>query len=324
MPTENAKPSEELIDVGETVGAEINLDDKGVPEKVEEVKEEKIEVEQVETPAEDKTFENERETKLEKKEEKDELKEYSEGVQKRIAKLTRKMREAERQREEAITFANSMKANADRLEKKMSTLDKSYVKEFESRVTTNMDAARQALRVAIEAGDVDGQVKAQEQMARLAQDASRLGALKDISETAPTQEVEQPAYQQPRRAVNDPKAEEWAAKNTWFGSDSAMTHTALDLHKVLVEEEGYDPKSDEYYEEVEKRIRLEFPHKFDKMEDTSTERTKPVQNVASAKRSASTGRKKTVKLTPSQVAIAKRLGVPLEDYAKQLKITEGA
>ena len=251
------------------------------------------------------------------------MKEYSEGVQKRIAKLTRKMREAERQREEAITFANSMKANADRLEKKMSTLDKSYVKEFESRVTTNMDAARQALRVAIEAGDVDGQVKAQEQMARLAQDASRLGALKDISETAPTQEVEQPAYQQPRRAVNDPKAEEWAAKNTWFGSDSAMTHTALDLHKVLVEEEGYDPKSDEYYEEVEKRIRLEFPHKFDKMDNTSTERTKPVQNVASAKRSASTGRKKTVKLTPSQVAIAKRLGVPLEEYAKQLNITEG-
>ena len=318
MPVDNENKKDDLIDVGESdqQETEINLDEKGEPEKVEQVQEEKIEVEQVE--------EKPTEVKLEKKEDKDELKEYSEGVQKRIAKLTRKMREAERQREEAITFANSMKANADRLEKKMSTLDKSYVKEFESRVTTNMDAARQALRVAIEAGDVDGQVKAQEQMARLAQDASRLGALKDISETAPTQEVEQPAYQQPRRAVNDPKAEEWAAKNTWFGTDSAMTHTALDLHKVLVEEEGYDPKSDEYYEEVEKRIKLEFPHKFDKIEETSTERTKPVQNVASAKRSASTGRKKTVKLTPSQVAIAKRLGVPLEDYAKQLKITEGA
>ena len=318
MPVDNENKKDDLIDVGESdqQETEINLDEKGEPEKVEQVEEEKIEVEQVE--------EKPTETKLEKKEDKDELKEYSEGVQKRIAKLTRKMREAERQREEAIAFANSMKANSDRLEKKMSTLDKSYVKEFESRVTTNMDAARQALRVAIEAGDVDGQVKAQEQMARLAQDASRLGALKDISETAPTQEVEQPAYQQPRRTVNDPKAEEWAAKNTWFGTDSAMTHTALDLHKVLVEEEGYDPKSDEYYEEVEKRIKLEFPHKFDKIEDTSTERTKPVQNVASAKRSASTGRKKTVKLTPSQVAIAKRLGVPLEDYAKQLKITEGA
>ena len=116
----------------------------------------------------------------------------------------------------------------------------------------------------------------------------------------------------------------WATKNPWFGNDTAMTYTAFDLHKKLVEEEGFDPKSDEYYSEIDKRIRVEFPHKFDKVEDTSTERVKPTQNVASAKRSASTGRRKTVKLTPSQVAIAKRLGVPLEDYAKQLKITEGA
>ena len=123
---------------------------------------------------------------------------------------------------------------------------------------------------------------------------------------------------------SDPRAEDWASKNAWFGNDSAMTYTAFDIHKTLVEKEGYDPKSDEYYAEVDKRIRLEFPHKFDKVEDTTTERAKPAQNVASAKRSASTGRKKTVKLTPSQVAIAKRLGVPLEDYAKQLKITEGA
>ena len=320
MPTENEK-TENLIDVGEEQGAEINLDDKGEPEKVEAPAEEKIEVEEVSEV--DKTYENERETKLEKKEEKDELKDYSEGVQKRIAKLTRKMREAERQREEAVQFAQAAKQDKDRLERKMSTLDKSYVKEFESRVTTNMDAARQALRVAIEAGDVDGQVKAQEQMARLAQDASRLGALKDIAEAPSEKEVRTPTYQQPQQGRSDPKAEEWAAKNTWFGNDSAMTHTALDLHKVLVEEEGYDPKSDEYYEEVEKRIRLEFPHKFDKIDGTSTERVKPTQNVASAKRSASTKGRKTVKLTPSQVAIAKRLGVPLEEYAKQVNITEG-
>ena len=179
MPTENENKVQSLIDVGEEdqKETEINLDDKGEPEKIEEPVEEKIEVEEVsEVPVQ----EDKREKTETKKEEKDELKEYSEGVQKRIAKLTRKMREAERQREEAITFANSMKADKDRLEKKMSTLDKSYVKEFESRVTTNMDAARQALRVAIEAGDVDGQVKAQEQMARLAQDASRLGALKEV------------------------------------------------------------------------------------------------------------------------------------------------
>ena len=322
MPEEKLKPSEELIDVGETEGAEINLDEKGVPEKPEEPKEEKIEVEKVEDSAEDKTFENERETKLEKK---DELKEYSEGVQKRIAKLTRKMREAERQREEAVQFAQAAKLDKDRMESKLSNLDKSYVKEFESRVTTNMDAARQALKVSIEAGDVDGQVAAQEQIAKLAQDASRLGALKTLNEESPRQE--KPVYQAPtpRRQQTDPKAEAWARENTWFGSDSAMTHTAFDLHKTLVEQEGYDPQSDEYYEEVDSRIRLEFPHKFDKIDSSTTERTKPVQNVASARRSSSTGRKnKTVKLSPSQVAIAKRLGVPLEDYAKQLKITEGA
>ena len=320
MPTENEK-TENLVDVGEAdqQETEVNLDDKGEPEKVETVKEE-IEVEQV---PEDKSFENERETKLE--ENKDELKEYSDGVQKRIAKLTRKMREAERQREEAVQFAQAAKLDKDRMESKLSNLDKSYVKEFESRVTTNMDAARQALKVSIEAGDVDGQVKAQEQIAKLAQDASRLGALKTLNEESPRQE--KPVYQAPtpRRQQTDPKAEAWARENTWFGSDSAMTHTAFDLHKTLVEQEGYDPQSDEYYEEVDSRIRLEFPHKFDKIDSSTTERTKPVQNVASARRSSSTGRKnKTVKLSPSQVAIAKRLGVPLEDYAKQLKITEGA
>ena len=324
MPEEQEKKaSEELVNVGETVGADINFDDKGEPVKQEEVVEETIEVEQV--PAEDKSFENERETKLEKKEEKDELKEYSDGVQKRIAKLTRKMREAERQREEAVAYAQMTKAEKDKLESKLSTLDKSYVKEFESRVTTNMDAARQALKVSIEAGDVDGQVAAQEQIAKLAQDASRLGALKTLNEEAPKQE--RPVYQAPtpRRAQTDPKAEAWARDNSWFGTDSAMTHTAFDLHKKLVEEEGYDPQSDEYYQEVDTRIRLEFPHKFDNIDSSTTERTKPVQNVASARRSSSTGRKnKTVRLSPSQVAIAKRLGVPLEDYAKQLKITEGA
>ena len=319
---EDIKQSEDLIDVGETVGADINLDDKGEPEKVEAPVEEKIEVEQI---PEDKTYENEKQVKLKKEKPEDELQDYSDSVQKRISKLTRKMREAERQREEAVQFAQAAKLDKDRLEKKLSTLDQSYVNEFESRVTTNMDAARQSLKVSIEAGDVDGQVAAQEQIAKLAQDASRLGALKKLNEEQPKQRVVEQPYQAPtpRRAQSDPKAEDWASKNTWFGSDSAMTHTAFDLHKTLVEEEGYDPQSDEYYKEVDSRIRLEFPHKFDKIDGTTTERTKPVQNVASAKRSAPTGRKKTVRLSPSQVAIAKRLGVPLEDYAKQLNITEG-
>ena len=323
MPTENVNKAHNLIDVGEAdqESTEINLDNKGEPEKVEAPKEEKIEVEEVSETPEDKTFENERETKLQKK---DEVQEYSEGVQKRIAKLTRKMREAERQKEEALAFAEAAKKSQSELQNRLSKLDKSYVSEFESRVSTNLSAAKQALKTAIEAQDVEGQVKAQEQIATLTMDAARLSSLKTQAE-APKEEKEvnitpQRSTQSP---VTDPRAEEWAANNAWFGNDSAMTYTAFDIHKKLVEEEGYDPKSEEYYAEVDKRIRVEFPHKFDKIENTSTERAKPAQTVASAKRSASTGRKKTVKLTPSQVAIAKRLGVPLEDYAKQLKITEG-
>ena len=322
MPTENENKVESLIDVGEAEGAEINLDQKGEPEKVEAPAEEKIEIEQV---PQDKTYENERETKLEKKEDKDEVKEYSEGVQKRIAKLTRKMREAERQKEEAIAFAEATNRQKSDLEGRLSKLDKSYTSEFETRVKTNMAAARQALKTAIESQDVEGQIAAQEQIANLTMDGARLNAMKAAEAAKPQQKEVNVTPQQTRAPVqSDPMAEAWASENAWFGNDSAMTYTAFDIHKTLVETEGYDPKSEEYYAEVDKRIRVEFPHKFDKMENTSTERAKPAQTVASAKRSASTGRKKTVKLTPSQVAIAKRLGVPLEDYAKQLNITEGA
>ena len=322
---EDIKASEELIDVGETTGAEIDLDDKGEAVKQEEIKEE-IEVEQV---PEDKTFENEREIKVEdKKEEPDELKEYSEGVQKRIAKLTRKMREAERQREEAVQYAQSVTQQKQNAENRLSKLDKSYVSEFENRVTTSMAAAKLALKNAIESQDVEAQIAAQQQLASTTIDEARLNALK-VAETdaAPTQkqvninpqQQRQPEPQQP----SDPRAEQWASKNSWFGNDSAMTYTAFDIHKKLVEEEGFDPKSDEYYDQVDSRIRLEFPHKFDRVEDNTTKRARPAQAVASANRPAATGRRKTVKLSPSQVAIAKRIGVPLEEYAKQLNITEG-
>ena len=318
MPTENAQKTEDLIDVGEEKGAEINLDNQGEPEKVETPVEEKIEIEKVE----DKTYENERETKVDKKE--DELKEYSEGVQKRIAKLTRKMREAERQKEEAIAFAEATNKQKSELEGRLSKLDKSYTSEFETRVKTNMTAARQALKTAIESQDVEGQIAAQEQIANLTMDAARLSAMKAAEEAKP-KEVNVTPQQTRTSTQTDPMAEAWASENSWFGNDSAMTYTAFDIHKKLVEEEGFDPKSDEYYAEVDKRIRLEFPHKFDKVEDNTTERAKPAQTVASAKRSASTSKgRKTVKLTPSQVAIAKRLGVPLEEYARQLNITEGA
>jgi len=325
MPTENEK-TENLIDVGEEQGAEINLDDKGEPEKVEAPAEEKIEVEEVSEV--DKTYENERETKLEKKEEKDELKEYSEGVQKRIAKLTRKMREAERQREEAVAYAQSIKSKNDEMEGRISKMDSSYVSEFETRVKTGLAAAKLALKNAIESQDVEAQIAAQQQLAALTMDEARVNSIKVANENKPKaqeREVNITPQQRAPQQQSDPRAEEWASRNTWFGNDSAMTYTAFDIHKTLVEKEGFDPQSNEYYTEVDRRIRLEFPHKFDKVEDTTTERAKPAQNVASARRSASTSKgRKTVKLSPSQVAIAKRLGVPLEAYAKQLKITEGA
>jgi len=318
---------EPMIDVGEEEGAEINLDQNNEQIK-EPVAEEKIEIEQVdEKPV---------EAQEDKKDEKEnELKEYSEGVQKRIAKLTRKMREAERQKEEAIAYAHAEKQRREEYEKRYSKLDQSYVSEFETRVKTNMEAARASLRNAIESGDVDAQVAAQEQIARLNADSTRLSVLKSAHEEqksqkevniTPQQYKEGYAYngyELPEGVRTDAKAEAWAAKNSWFGNNSAMTYTAFDIHKKLVEEEGFDPQSDEYYSEIDKRIRLEFPNKFDKVESNSTEeRSRPSQTVASAKRPSATGRRKTVKLTPSQVAIAKRLGVPLEEYAKQLTAKE--
>ena len=326
MQEEQKKPSEELIDVGETEGAEINLDEKGVPEKPEEPKEEKIEVEKVDDVP---VQEDKREQAKDQPEKQDELKEYSEGVQRRIAKLTRKMREAERQKEEALAYAQSVKNTNAEMEGRLSKIDSSYVSEFENRVKTSMAAAKLALKNAIESQDVEAQIAAQQQLAALTMDEARLNSIKVANENKPKAEEKQvninpqQQYVAPQQQA-DPKAEDWASKNTWFGNDSAMTYTAFDIHKKLVEVEGFDPKSDEYYAEVDKRIRLEFPHKFDKVEDNTTERAKPAQNVASARRSASTNKgRKTVKLTPSQVAIAKRLGVPLEEYAKQLNITEG-
>jgi len=313
------KKQEPMIDVGENEGAEINLDENN--EQTKAVAEEKIEVQQeeekpvVESKKEEKPVEQKTEAKKEKE---GELEKYSESVKKRIAKLTFEKREAERQREEAIRFAQTVKQEADN---KYSRLDKTYVSEFERRVKTNLEAVRTALKNAIESGNVDAQIVAQEQLASLNIDAARLGALKAREQNAVKSDVKRDINITPQQAETpsvDPKAEDWASKNSWFGSDSAMTYTAFDLHKRLVNEEGFDPKSDDYYSEIDKRIRLEFPHKFAKVEDNSTERAKPAQTVASAKRPSQTGRKKTVKLTPSQVAIAKRLGVPLEEYAKQL------
>ena len=248
---EEAQKVDNLIDVGEAdqKPTEINLDDKGEPEKVEAPKEEKIEVEQVESAP-----EKVEPKKEEKQEEKDELKEYSEGVQKRIAKLTRKMREAERQREEAVAYAQAVHGKNNEMEARLSKIDNSYVSEFENRVKTSMAAAQLALKTAIESQDVEAQVSAQKQIAALTMDEARLNSLKVANENRPKAR-EREVNITPQRTMapqrSDPQAEEWAARNDWFGNDSAMTYTAFDIHKKLVEVEGYDPQSREYYEEVD-------------------------------------------------------------------------
>ena len=222
------------------------------------------------------------------------------------------MREAERQKEEAIAFAEATNKQKSELEGRLSKLDKSYTSEFETRVKTNMTAARQALKTAIESQDVEGQIAAQEQIANLTMDAARLSAMKAAEEAKP-KEVNVTPQQTRQPTQSDPKAEEWASKNTWFGTDSAMTFAAFGVHKEIVEE-GIDPTSDTYYQEVDKRMRDNFPHKF------SEEQSAPVQQVAASTPGVA-GKKgaRKVKLTPSQVAIAKRLGVPLTEYAKHIE-----
>ena len=302
------------VDVGEADEQEQEIDLDAAPQQ--EEPEEQVDVQ------EEAEAESEPEAKAEKREE---LDDYSEGVQKRIAKLTRKMREAERQKEEAIQYAQSIQTENQNLKSKYDYLNTNYSGEFEKRVKSDLEAAQIKLREAITNNDIDEQVKAQTMLAGLSMDSTRLDAMKKIKEQADQQPVEeqtrQPVMQQTPAATPapDPKADAWAAKNTWFGTDNAMTYSAFDIHKKLVEEEGFDPTSDEYYSEVDKRIRLEFPHKFANNKESTAE---PVQTVASAKRPAAKGRRKTVKLTPSQIAISKRLGVPLEEYAKQLAAKE--
>jgi hypothetical protein len=265
------------------------------------------------------------ETSDEKKPQKDELEDYSKDVQRRIAKLTKKWREAERQKEEALHFARVQKEEKEATLKRYSSLEGASVKDREARIASGLQAAKAKLSDARNNQDLNAEVDAQREIARLGYEEARLMEAKSAIESVPqeTRRTENPNINLNRSIEPelrpDPKAESWGAKNKWFGSDSAMTYTAFDIHKKLVDDEGYDASSDEYYTEIDKRIRLEFPHKFDKI--ATTETIRPTQVVASAKRSVKPGRK-TVRLTPSQVAIAKKLGVPLEEYAKQLNITK--
>jgi hypothetical protein len=322
MPEDKNAKTVDIDTSGPEVDVELN--DDSVPVQEFEVKEETVK-EVKEEPS-----SSPQETKSEKQEasnedtdkKKDELQDYSEGVQRRIAKLTKKMREAERQREDALTYAQAVKAEKELLTKRFSSLETTSLQDKEAKIKSALEAAKGKLGLAREAGDIAIEVEVQKEIARLGYEEARLIDTKQMYENtqkeAPRTDINLNRTSQ-RPEIPDSKAESWGAKNRWFGSDSAMTYTAFDIHKKLVDDEGYDPASDEYYVEIDKRIRLEFPHKFDK--NATTETTRPTQQVASAKRSVKPGRK-TVRLTPSQVAIAKKLGVPLEEYAKQLNITK--
>ena len=305
-------------------GADISIEEKK-DEAVIEQPEQETEKTEKET---DKTFENERETKLEEKKDDDKLEEYSKGVQARIAKLTRKMREAERREQAALEYAKGVEQSRQELESRFKKTDSDYLKKFETSIKTGLEAAQQELAAAIQSGDAEAQVKANKRIATLAFENAKLEQAKTnqpVAESKPVTNLNQggavTAPQTDDPINMDPKAEAWASKNPWFGTDRAMTYTAFEIHKDLTEKEGYDPSSDEYYAEVDKRIKVDFPHKFGNTSEKQS--TKPVQTVASAQRSVKPGRK-TVRLTSSQVAIAKKLGVPLEEYAKQLKNTKEA
>ena len=313
LPEEPVKEGAQIVDVpAEKPEGEVEVKDE--PKKEEAPKELIQEQPKQETATE--------ETPKQEKE----LDEYSEGVKKRIAKLTKRMRESERQRDEATKYAQSVLKDKKSLESRLTKLDTGYVSEMEKRLTSSLDAAKAKLTTAREAGNITEEVDAQREIAKLGYEEARLAEMKLNQEAKSKEKSEfikqQPNIQQgtPQQPVPDAKATEWASKNAWFGKDNAMTYTAFDMHKTLVEEEGYDPQSDEYYVELDRRIKLEFPHKFG---NTTEQSTKPTQTVASATRNVKRGTgRKTVKLTSSQVAIAKKLNVPLEEYAKQLNVEE--
>jgi len=294
----------------------VDLDTSGNSVDV-ELKPSKKEETETEVVDEKQTVEEVKETK------KDEREEYSEGVKKRIDKLTYKIREAERREKEALSFAQQVKKEKDQLQNKFDKLDDGYVNEFAGRVKSELETAKATLKQAVQAGDVDAQIAANQALARLAIEEERIKATeeqrKKYEDTLKNtgQIGEQPIQNNVSPTRPDPKAEAWAEKNEWFGKDEAMTYASFGIHKKLVEEEGYDPTSDEYYTEIDERLRKEFPHKF-KDGGEVQEGKSPVQTVASANRTTRSGRK-TVRLTPSQVAIAKKLGVPLEEYAKYVK-----
>ena len=304
---ENIEKTEPLEEEGQL----IEIDD--AEEKVEE----KVEVEETQPES------NENRPAVEVKKEEDDLSDYSDTVKKRIAKLTKKFRDEEKQRAAALEFAESVKKQNDELKAKLDKLDTTYVGEFDTRVQSQAAAAKEAYRKAYEAGDADAMYEAQQTISRIALEEARLQQIKqqreeqakaaEVNGSSPPQQPT-PNSQPPKP---DPRAEEWAQKNEWFGQDQTMTYAAFGIHKSLIEEEGLDPNTEEYYTELDTRIKTEFPHKFGETKKSSGPRV--ASAGATASKSVSPKGRRTVKLTPSQIAIAKRLNVPLEEYAKYVK-----
>ncbi len=285
--------------------------------------EENVEIEVEEAEAEEKQEEVvAQEADTEQTSSDSEHEEYSEGVKKRIDRLTYKMREAERREQAALEYAKNIKEENEKLTKNYSEAGSALVTETSGRIKSQLSEAKRALKLAYEEGDSEAMADAQELVAKLSVESDRLSReeaqWKQRQETQTETEVETPKQpEQPQQAAApaDPRAQKWASENEWFGKDEGMTFTAFSIHRKLIEEEGYNPQSEDYYAEIDSRMRREFPHKFE--EEKSGQR-KPAQTVAPANRNSKTGRK-TVRLTQSQVAIAKKLGVPLEEYAKHVK-----
>ena len=316
MPEVVTSPSEKLVPI-DTSGNSVDVTLKEDKEKgIEEVTNEDapiVEVVEVQEEVKEEVKEQPQETKEE------ELEEYSAGVKKRIDKLTKKMREAERREQAAIEYAEAAKKKFDTLKSSTLVQTDTMLAEREKALTNQREFAKRALEAAMNAQDVEKQVAAQQEIARLTIEDERLKVSKAKAIQRKNQQQQEVAQvseggsaDQAPPPPRDLKAEKWASNNEWFGTQNAMTYTAYDIHRELVEE-GVDPRTDEYYSEIDKRIRKEFPHKFE-----GGTVTKPKQKVASAVRTSPSGRR-TVRLTPSQVAIAKKLGVPLEEYAKHVK-----
>jgi len=333
MPEEPKKVTEvkeeKTIDL-DTSGPDVEVTlpeekDKTVVEIKEEVKDEKPVEEPAkpdDAPAKLDEQPDVQESKPETEDQKQELEDYGKGVKVRIAKLTKRMREAERQKEAALTYAKSVQGEQRSLKDRLSKLDTGYVKEMEDRITSSLTAAESKLKTAREAADISAEVVAQKEIAKLGYEEARLAEMKVTQKAEEEQRKtlsEGTIPQAPPQPTPDARATDWAQKNSWFGKDNAMTYTAFDMHKKLVDDEGYDPQSEDYYSELDRRIKLEFPNKFG---NTTVQTSKPKQTVASATRTGYKDGRRTVKLTSSQVAIANKLNVPLEEYAKQLNIVK--